>query len=58
MKLLTTTELAKKLGVSAPCIRQWKLEERITPIAYDKRGAPLYLSTQGKPAARHKYPAK
>lgn len=56
MNLLTTTQLAAKLGVSSICIRQWVAEERLKPALRLANGQYLFRLGTKRPKRLREYP--
>jgi DNA-binding transcriptional MerR regulator len=49
MKLLTTTQLAERFGVSPQCVRKWYADGRIEPAMKLPSGQPLYAASTKRP---------
>jgi DNA-binding transcriptional MerR regulator len=56
MKLLTTTQLAERFGVSPQCVRKWYAEDRIKPAMTLPSGQALYAPDTKRPKARKRGP--
>jgi hypothetical protein len=58
MKLLSTPELAAKLGVSRACVAQWVAEKRLKPFMTLANGHHLWKPGTKKPKPLQNYPTK